>query len=155
MLARLVRALPLALLSVASACKRSEPATVGVPELVESAAPAAADAASANGVDAKTVSLIPAGFPRDVPIPAGLVATSVQSENAGSYVALFTGELEPEGVHERFARLLTEEGWTIDRARSLGPEFGLFASKGERIATVIATRLDGKLHVELGIYGGD
>lgn len=156
MVARLVRALPLALLVAVSACKRSETAAVAlpVPGLVQPAAASGGGPPSPNG-DGEAVGLMPTSFPRDIPIPDGLVAKSVQSEHAGSYVALFTGDLEPDTVHERFERLLVAEGWTIDRSRGAGPEYGLFAEKDDRIATVIATRIEGKLHVELGVYGGD
>lgn len=153
--ARLVRALPLALWFAASACERSELAAVPTPALVEPAAAAAAEEASPNGVGTEPVNLLPASFPRDIPIPEGLIAKSVQSEHAGSYVALFSGELEPDAVHRFFAEKLAAEGWTIDKSKGVGPDFGIFAEKDERIATVIATRIDGKLHVELGVYGGD
>ena len=83
----------------------------------------------------------------------GLVAESVQSEHAGSYVALFTGELDPDAVHRFFAKTLEEHGWVIDKSRVDGAEYGLLAQKDQRIATVIATRLDGRLHVELGVSG--
>jgi hypothetical protein len=143
--ARLVRAVSLALWVAASACERSEPPQVATPTIVSPAAAAVED----------RTSLLPATFPRDIPIPEGLVAKSVQSEHAGSYVALFSGELEPDAVHRFFSERLADEGWTIDKSKGVGPEFGIFAEKDERIATVIATRIDGKLHVELGVFGGD
>ena len=157
MVARLVRALPLALLALASACERSAPA-VGQAQAAPAPEPLplAEDGPPPDpvGLEAEEVALLPASFPRDIPLPEGLVPQSVQSEHAGSYVALFTGELEPEVVYEFFAKRLAAEGWTIDKSRGAGPEYGLFAQKDQRIATVIATRLDGKLHVELGVYGG-
>jgi len=159
MVPRLVRALPLALLAFASACDRSAPAlgqAQAAPAPAPEPAPLAEDGPPPDrvGTEAEEVALLPTSFPRDIPLPEGLVPQSVQSEHAGSYVALFTGELEPEVVYEFFAKRLAAEGWTIDKTRGAGPEYGLFAQKDQRIATVIATRLDGKLHVELGVYGG-
>ena len=153
MYARLVRALPLALLC--AACERSSPAAVGDAQLLPGSTLAAADGAPPDGVNGAAVNRLPAAFPRDIPIPTGLVAQSVQSEHAGSYMALFTGDLDPDSVHRTFEQQLVAQGWTIDKTRGDGPEYGLFAEKGDRIATVIATRIDGKLHVELGVYGGD
>jgi len=156
MSARLVRALLLALLVAAGACKRSEAPAAAPPPVDAAAAPAEGAPVSPNGDGPAAPSgVLPATFPRDIPIPEGLVTRSVQSERPGSYVALFTGDLEPDAVHELFEKLLLEEGWTIDRSRGAGPEYGLFAEKDDRITTVIATRIDGKLHVELGVYGGD
>jgi hypothetical protein len=148
MFARLVRALLLALALVGSACGRSDHGA-GEAQAAPAPAPVAAP------VEQVEIALLPGTFPRDIPIPEGLVAQSVLSEHAGSYVALFTGELDPDSVHLFFAKRLAEEGWTIDKTRGNGPEYGLFAQKDQRITTVIATRLEGKLHVELGVYGGD
>jgi hypothetical protein len=171
MVARLIRALPLVALVAVTACERNEPAlnealaaspSAALPAEAPTNAPAdqaptnaPLDEPSPNGVDDGHPNLLPASFPHDIPIPAGLVAQSVQSEHAGSYVALFTGEREPDVVYRDFEERLTAEGWTIDKARAGGPEYGLFAQKQDRLATVIATRIDGKLHVELGVYGGD
>jgi hypothetical protein len=91
-------------------------------------------------------------LPTDVPIPEGLQATSVSSQEPGSLVALFTGDLEPEEVVRVFGEGLRGQGWAIDDSQSKGSDLGLFARKNERIASVVATRLSGKLHVELGLW---
>lgn len=162
--ARLIRALALAALVSWTACGRSETAVsevdprVADPSVISTEPPPPpAPPASPNGVDGAAPvrhGALPASFPRDIPIPDGLTAKTIQSEHAGSYVALFTGDLEPEAVYEFFAEHLASEGWSIDKAHGAGPEYGLFARKDERITTVISTRIEGRLHVELGVYGG-
>jgi hypothetical protein len=153
--ARLVTVLALAALISSTACGQSErePTDVQVP-----GSDVAAEAGPPhNGVEvpnAERHDALPASFPQDIKLPAGLIAKSVESENAGSYVAIFTGDLEPEVVYEFFNEHLLAEGWQIDKALGVGPELGIFASKGSRIATVICTRIDGRLHVELGVSGG-
>jgi len=152
---RLIRALALAALFSWTACGRSEHAPVDVASQVS---PVAADASPPpNGVApavAEPERALPASFPRDIQIPEGLSAKSLQSDHAGSYIALFTGDLEPEAVYRYFSEHLVAEGWTIDMAHGAGPEFRLLASKDDRIASVISTRIDGRLHVELGVNGG-
>jgi hypothetical protein len=90
-------------------------------------------------------------LPADVAIPEGLRATSVSTQQVGAVVALFTGDLAPDEVATSFESSLRAQGWTIDSSREGGPELGLLARKQGRIATVVATRLSGKLHVELGL----
>jgi hypothetical protein len=91
------------------------------------------------------------GLPDDIPIPDGLRATSVSSEEPGSLVALFTGDLEPEEVARTFAEGLRKQGWSTAESQR-GDEKGVFARKKERIASLVVTRLSGKLHVELGVW---
>jgi hypothetical protein len=91
-------------------------------------------------------------LPDDIPIPEGLHSVSVASEEPGSLVALFTGELDPDAVVLQFADGLRTSGWAIDESHSRGEEHGVFAHKEQRIASVIVTRLSGKLHVELGVW---
>lgn len=157
--ARLIRPLALAALIALAACGRSDEAKTAA-QAAPAGDPATASSgssASPNGVAAGEPDLsgvLPASFPRDIPIPEGLQAKSVQSEHAGSYIALFGGDLSPEDVYRFFSERLVAEGWTIDKANGSGPEYGLFASKDDRITTVICTRVDGRLHVELGVNGG-
>ena len=153
--ARLVTILALAALISSTACGRSERAQADIELPVRDVA--AEVSPPQNGDDgpvAERHDALPASFPHDIKIPAGLIAKSVESENAGSYVALFTGDLDPEAVYKFFSAHLLAEGWRIDKANGVGPELGIFASKGDRIATVICTRIDGRLHVELGVSGG-
>jgi hypothetical protein len=159
--ARLSRLLALAALISLAACGRSDDAQAvaesapGTERVAASAAPPVSP--SPNGVanaEPDRPGALPASFPRDIPIPEGLEAQSVQSEHAGSYVALFSGDIAPEDVYRFFSERLVAEGWTIDKAHGSGPEYGLFASKDDRITSVICTRIDGKLHVELGVNGG-
>ena len=153
--ARLVTVLALAALISSTACGRNEreeaDAELPVRDVAAEASP------PQNGVEvpaAERHDALPASFPHDIKIPQGLIAKSVESEHAGSYVAIFTGDLDPEAVYKFFFEHLVAEGWTIDKALGAGPELGIFASKGDRIATVICTRIEGRLHVELGINGG-
>jgi len=154
--ARLVIMLALAAALSTTACGSDERgAAEPVPRASELAA--AGSSTAANGVETPAPErhdALPASFPRDIKIPTGLIALSVNSENAGSYVALFTGDLDPEVVYAFFSEHLASEGWRIDKALGAGQELGIFASKGPRIATVIATRIHGRLHVELGVSGG-
>jgi hypothetical protein len=92
------------------------------------------------------------GVPDDIPIPEGLRATAISSDEPGSVVALFTGDLEPDDVARVFAEGLRSHGWSIDESGKKGDDLGLFARKQERIASVVVTRLSGKLHVELGVW---
>jgi hypothetical protein len=94
----------------------------------------------------------PQGLPEDIPIPDGLRATSVNELQPGSVVAVLTGELDPDDVARNFADSMRDQGWAIDESRAHGNDLGLFAHKNERIASVVVTRLDGKLHVELGVW---
>jgi len=94
----------------------------------------------------------PQGLPDDIPIPDGLHATSVNELQPGSMVAVLTGERDPDEVARSFADSMREQGWAIDESRAHGNDLGLFAHKNERIASVVVTRLDGKLHVELGVW---
>jgi len=90
--------------------------------------------------------------PDDIPIPTGLRSLSVTSIQPGSLVALYTGDLEPEEVAKGFADGLKRTGWSIDQSRSSGSDLGLLASKDQRTASVVVTRLSGRLHVELGVW---
>lgn len=155
--ARLIRHLALAALIALAACGRSEDAPPVTDEANAEAAARTAAGASPNGVGAgepDRPGALPASFPRDIPIAEGLRLETIRSEHAGSYVALFGGDLVPEDVYRFFSERLVAEGWTIDKARGSGPEYGLFASKDERITSVICTRIDGKLHVELAVNDG-
>jgi hypothetical protein len=155
--ARLITLLALAALLSSTACGQSERKQVDAEPLASEVAPAAPRPPSSEAnpePEPERHDALPASFPHDIPIPAGLIAKFVQSEQAGSYVAVFTGDLEPETVYRFFIDRLVAEGWTIDKARGVGPELGLFASKGDRITSVISTRIDGQLHVELGVSGG-
>ncbi|MBM4336341.1 MAG: hypothetical protein FJ108_10580 [Deltaproteobacteria bacterium] len=155
MRARLITILALAALTAPTGCGQSgsESAAVEAPngEVAAAGAPLADEMPVPVAVRNDA---LPAAFPHDIPIPEGLTAKSVLSEHAGSYAALFTGELEPEVVYRFFAAQLVSEGWTIDKSHGVGPELALLASKGGRITTVICTRIDGMLHVELGVSGG-
>ncbi len=155
MRARLITILALAALTAPTGCGQSgsESAAVEAPN-GEVAAPGAPLPDEMPVPVAARNDALPAAFPHDIPIPEGLLAKSVLSEHAGSYAALFTGELEPEVVYRFFAAQLVVEGWTIDKAHGVGSELALLASKGNRITTVICTRIDGLLHVELGVSGG-
>jgi hypothetical protein len=153
--ARLVAILALATLISSTACGQSEREQVDAEPLASEVS--AGLPPPPNGVAAPPAErhdALPASFPHDIPIPGGLIAKTVESEHAGSYLAIFTGDLEPDAVYEFFSEHLVAKGWTIDKARGAGSELGLFARKGDRIATVISTRIDGKLHVELGVNGG-
>lgn len=153
--ARLVIKLALAALLVSTGCGQGERASTNGDLPVRDVAAEASP--PQNGVQPphpERNDALPASFPQDIKIPAGLVAMSVESENAGSYVAIFTGELDPEVVYKFFSDHLQAEGWRIDKALGAGQELGILASKGPRIATVVATRIEGRLHVELGVSGG-
>ncbi|MEX2207667.1 MAG: hypothetical protein WEF50_15685 [Myxococcota bacterium] len=153
--ARLVTVLALAALISSTACGQSEHDTTDAQ--IPASDVAAEPEPPHNGVEppsAERHDALPASFPQDIKLPAGLIAKSVVSENAGSYVAIFTGDLDPEVVYGFFSEHLLAEGWKIDKALGVGPELGIFASKGGRIATVICTRIDGRLHVELGVSAG-
>src|SRR5262249_20950708 len=91
-------------------------------------------------------------LPDDIPIPVGLLSVSVNSEEPGSLVALFTGDADPDAVAREFTDGLRTSGWAIDESHSRGDERGVFAHKEQRIASVVVTRLSGKLHVELGVW---
>jgi hypothetical protein len=109
-------------------------------------------AAALGGAAAAQVSAEPERLPPDVPIPPGLHATTVSSEQPGSQVAVLTGDLDPAEVAKVFADGLREAGWTIDESHARDGDLGLFAHKDRRIASVVVTRLGGKLHVELGLW---
>jgi hypothetical protein len=153
--ARLVTILALAALISSTACGRSERGEIDTalpaPEVSAEGSPPANGEA---GPSAERHDALPASFPHDIEIPVGLIAKSVESEHAGSYVAIFTGDLEPEAVYRFFSEHLVAKGWIIDKAQGAGTELGLLARKGDRIASVISTRIDGNLHVELGVNGG-
>lgn len=112
------------------------------------------EANSAGGAAAAEVG--PTGrsddLPDDIPIPDGLLSVSVTSEEPGSLVALFTGEADPDAVTRQFTEGLRMSGWAIDESHSRGDERGVFAHKEQRIASVVVTRLSGRLHVELGVW---
>lgn len=155
MRARLVTTFALAVLVSSPACGHSDGEPVHVDPLpTEVALPQLRPLDDEPVPAPERNDALPPAFPHDIPIPEGLEAKSVQSEHAGSYAALFTGDLEPEAVYRFFIEHLEDEGWTIDKVQGVGPEYGLFASKGGRITTVISTLIDGRLHVELGVSGG-
>jgi hypothetical protein len=144
----LLVALALAALGLASACGRSDgtaaasrPSSKGGDETGDPLTAAAGDLPA----------LAPSGLPEDLPIPEGLKTVSISSEEPGSTTALFTGDLEPDDVAKSFAEGLRKRGWSIDETRG-GAEHGLLARKQQRIASVVVTRLSGKLHVELGVW---
>ena len=139
--------LALVVLWAASACGRSDGNAAA-------AAPVPADgdhAAAAVRPEADPPSLTPEGLPEDLPIPDGLKAVLVSSDEPGSTTALFTGDLDPDDVARSFEDGLRKSGWTIDESKG-GAELGLLARKKERVASVVVTRLSGKLHVELGVW---
>jgi hypothetical protein len=146
----LLVSLALAALVTGSACGCGERAPVGPKS--DSTGGAASPNGDAPASDAPSAQL--AGFPADIPIPEGLRATSVTSAEPGSLVALFTGDLEPDAVARGFEDGLRKQGWSIDESRhgEADGDLGLFARKQQRIASVVVTRLSGKLHVELGVW---
>ena len=144
----LLVALALVALGLASACGRSEgtaaasqPGSTGGEDGMDPLAEAAGELPP----------LAPTGLPEDLPIPDGLKTVSVTSEEPGSTIALFTGDLEPDDVARSFAEGLRKTGWSIDESRR-GAELGMLARKKQRVASVVVTRLSGKLHVELGVW---
>lgn len=140
-------ALALVAFGLASACGRSDgTATPSSPETAADHADRLAEAVP------DLPALTPEGLPEDLPIPDGLRAVSVTSEEPGSTTALFTGELEPEEVARVFKEGLSKSGWSIADSQERGSELGLLARKNQRVASVIVTRLSGKLHVELGVW---
>jgi len=149
---RLLVMLALAALASASACGCGERAASASHDS-DSGRPRGPAADGSSGADGSEASKTSSqGLPEDIPIPEGLRATSVSSDRPGSLVALFTGDLEPADVARGFADGLRREGWTIDDSRAKGADLGLFARKNERIASVVVTRLSGRLHVELGVW---
>ena len=145
---RFLVSLALTALVFGSACGCGDRSQTAKPS-GDSVAPAAE---SAEAAAAAETSQIQAGLPDDIPIPDGLRTTSVSSEEPGSLVALFTGDLEPDQVARGFADGLKKQGWAIDQSGRPGGELGVFARKQQRIASVVVTRLAGKLHVELGVW---
>jgi hypothetical protein len=143
----LLVALALVALGPALACGRSEgnapPSQAGSDSGEQAGAPGDG---SPDGP-----ALTPEGLPEDLPIPDGLKAVLVSSDEPGSTTALFTGDLDPDDVARSFADGLRKTGWSIDETRG-GSEQGLLARKKDRVASVVVTRLSGKLHVELGVW---
>ena len=140
---------PLALvaLGAASACGRSD-------GNASAAAPAGVNGDSMAAVAPPETDVPPLtaeGLPEDLPIPDGLKAVLVSSDEPGSTTALFTGDLDPDDVARSFEDGLRKSGWTIDESKT-GAELGLLARKQQRVASVVVTRLSGKLHVELGVW---
>ena len=144
MRAGLLVALALVALGIASACGRTEGTAAASQPSIEGADPLAEAAG-------ELPPLAPTGLPEDLPIPDGLKTVSVTSEEPGSTIALFTGDLEPDDVARSFAEGLRKTGWSIDESRR-GTELGMLARKKQRVASVVVTRLSGKLHVELGVW---
>ncbi len=145
---RLLLSLALTALVFGSACGCSD-RSQNAKRSGDSVAPAAE---SADAAAAAETSQVVSGLPDDIPIPDGLRTTSVTSDEPGSLVALFTGDLEPDQVARVFADGLKKQGWAIDQSGRPGGELGVFARKQQRIASVVVTRLSGKLHVELGVW---
>ena len=140
-------ALALVALSLASACGQKDGKAVASQPSETGAAAGAEPMAGAADVPALTSE----GLPEDLPIPDGLKAILVTSDEPGSTTALFTGDLDPDDVARSFAEGLRKTGWSIDESRG-GSELGLLARKNQRVASVVVTRLSGKLHVELGLW---
>jgi hypothetical protein len=144
--------LALAALACGSACGCGERGAAAS-RSSDSSAPRTDSAGGAGEADrSEAAATTVQGLPDDIPIPEGLRTTSISSDEPGAVVALFTGDLEPGDVARTFADGLRSHGWTIDDSRTQGPDLGLFARKKERIASVVVTRLAGKLHVELGVW---
>ena len=142
---------PLALvaLGAASACGRHD----GNGSAAAAPVPANAQEqiAAVERPEAEAPALTAEGLPEDLPIPDGLKAVLVSSDEPGSTTALFTGDLDPDDVARSFEDGLRRSGWTIDESKG-GAELGLLARKQQRVASVVVTRLSGKLHVELGVW---
>jgi hypothetical protein len=134
-------------LGLGSACGQKD-GTAAASQQAESAAQAAAHPTAPVG---DVPALTAEGLPEDLPIPDGLKAILVSSDEPGSTTALFTGDLDPDDVARSFAEGLRKTGWSIDESRG-GSELGLLARKDQRVASVVVTRLSGKLHVELGLW---
>ena len=150
---RVLRWLALAALSYGVACGRGD-RRVEAPlaSLPAAGAPVGVPASVSGGPRQPTLEGVPDDIPVDIPVPAGLHPTSISSTEPGSLVALFTGDLDPEDVARQFGDTLRGAGWMIDQSRSTGTDLGLLAHKDQRMASVVVTRLDGKLHVELGVW---
>jgi len=141
----LVRRLAFMALVYAVACGRSERA-VDAPMAALPAAIPAVPPPVGEGADGAEP------LPADIPIPDGLRSVSVTATQPGALVALFTGDLDPEEVARGFAEGLKGAGWSVDQSRSTGSDLGLLARKDQRTASVVVTRLSGRLHVELGVW---
>jgi hypothetical protein len=143
------RSLAFAALMFGSACGHGDSAASPPPP------PAPAAASTAANLDEAAASVRPSpadGVPDDIPIPTGLRSTSVTSPSPGALVVLLTGDLDPEAVATDFAEGLKRSGWSIDQSRTTGSDLGLLAHKEQRMASVVVTRLSGRLHVELGVW---
>ncbi|HKC51188.1 MAG TPA: hypothetical protein VKF60_10380 [Myxococcota bacterium] len=146
---RLLVTLALAALVSGAACGCGErPATAKRAGDSAETAPGSASGAAAEELANGGVQ----GVPDDIPIPDGLRAISVSSDEPGSLVVVFTGDLEPEAVARVFGEGLRSHGWSIAESGAKGDDLGVFARKQERIVSVVVTRLSGKLHVELGVW---
>lgn len=146
----LLRWLACAALVYAPACGRNErtaeaPLAALPAELTPDSDHDAAPVGGGGRADAERV-------PEDIPVPRGLRSLSVNSTEPGALVAVYTGDLDPEEVAKGFADGLKRTGWSIDESRSTGSDLGLLARKDQRMASVVVTRLSGRLHVELGVW---
>ena len=94
------------------------------------------------------VSAPPASYPKDVPIPEGAKAVAAADREIGLIVVFMTtGKSEPMRVY--YEDELAKHGFTIAGADRIGPEQGVFATKGERTLTIFLEERGEDLQIQV------
>jgi hypothetical protein len=94
------------------------------------------------------ISALPASYPKDVPVPPDAKPVAAADREIGLIIVFMaTGKSEPMRIF--YEKALVENGFRIDGADRLGPEQGIFATKGERTLSIFFEERGDDLQVQL------
>jgi hypothetical protein len=116
--------------------------------LVTSAQQPAPPALPKNMPKLLPISALPASYPKDVPVPEGGTPVAAADREVGLIIVFMAkGKAEPRRVFYEVE--LMKQGFTIAGADRIGPEQGIFATKGERTLTIFFEEQGGDLQVQV------
>ncbi len=94
------------------------------------------------------ISAPPASYPKDVPIPDGAKPIAAADREIGLIIVFMAkGKSEPMRVY--YEGELVKSGFTIAGADRIGPDQGIFATKGERTLTVFFEERGEDLQIQI------
>jgi hypothetical protein len=94
------------------------------------------------------IDALPASYPKDVPVPPQGKPVAAADREIG-LIIVFMGKGKAEPMRVFYEAELPKQGFRIDGADRLGPEQGLFATKGERTLSIFFEERGDDLQVQL------
>lgn len=94
------------------------------------------------------ISTLPASYPKDVPVPPQGKPVAAADREIG-LIIVFMATGKSEAMRSFYETELVKQGFRIDGADRLGPEQGIFATKGERTLSIFFEERGDDLQVQV------